>query len=70
MENLQVATYMAAGHTLEEAKALFGVHCSEEGLILKEEDSYDSDDEYCSRSVRQPSAKSERSQKIGTRRSR
>ncbi|KAF8156404.1 hypothetical protein K438DRAFT_1986828 [Mycena galopus ATCC 62051] len=35
-DNPQVATYVAAGHTLEEVKALFGVHYSGEGLILKE----------------------------------
>jgi len=71
MDNLQVATLVAAGHTLEEAKALVDVLCSVEGLILQEEHSYDSDNEYCQRSVRQqPSAKSERSQKIGTSRNR
>lgn len=44
-DNPQVATYVAAGHTLEEVKALFGVHYSGEGLILKEY-AYDSDNEY------------------------
>lgn len=44
-DNPQVATYVAAGHTLEEIKALFGVHYSGEGLILKEY-AYDSDNEY------------------------
>ncbi|KAF8120010.1 hypothetical protein K438DRAFT_2006332 [Mycena galopus ATCC 62051] len=39
-DNPQVARYVAAGHTLEEAKALVAIHCWEE------EYEYDSDNEY------------------------
>ncbi|KAF8193184.1 hypothetical protein K438DRAFT_1969671 [Mycena galopus ATCC 62051] len=45
MDNPWVATHVAAGHTLEEARALVCLG-NLEGQVLKEEYAYDSDNEY------------------------